>query len=252
MLSKINTNYIKLQDKELNFLKVKAVEHQLIDVIELNNALEVRFKLKDVEECYIQTPNLVNGLRLGIIYYKTALYLSFFADVKFEGYAQKSYTILTELFNSVPVETELYLFVVSYRASALALVSAETKKIKLLVNAFSLLNDAVNKYASISYLPEFLRGSIAENLPWFCLTKRKIAKQDFQSIIEKYNKNSEYANNKVMSNIYLAWARQHKQSKKYSVKVLEYLNNVIILDPHYNAGRKQAEDLKGIILINYF
>ena len=252
MLSKVNSNYIKLQEEELSFLKVKAVEYQLSDVIELNNALEVRFKLKDVEERYLQTPNLVNGLRLGIIYYKTALYLSFFADVKFEGFAQKSYTILNELFNKTTIPTEWDLFIISYRASALALVSAETKKIKLLMNAFSLLNDAVKKYASISYLPEFLRGSIAQNLPWFYLTKRKIAKQDFQSIIKKYNENPEYANKKVMSNIYLAWARQHKQSKKYSVKVLEYLNNVITLDPHYNAGRKQAEDLKGIILINYF
>ncbi len=250
MLATLNINYSKLEGKELNLLKVKSIEYLLSDVLELNNALEVRFKLRDIENNFQQNPSVINGLRLGIIYYKTALYLSFFAKVKFEGYALKSYNILSELYKKPNLETEIYIFIVSYRAAALALESAEKKKIKLLMQAFFLLNNAVNKYAIISYLPEFLRGSVAQNLPWFYFTKRKIAKQDFQSIIEKYNKNPEYANNSVMSFTYLAWAKQHLHSKKHSLQVLTYLNNAISLDKNYTSGRKKAEELKANIIIN--
>ena len=134
-------------------------------------------------------------------------------------------------------------FIASYRASALSLVGAETKKLKLLGEAFSLFNDAVKNYATVSYLPEFLRGSVAENLPWFLFSKRKFAKQDFQSIIDKQDKNSEYANWKVMSFTYWAWAKQ-RQSKKYRTQSLAYLDKAILLDRNYKAGRQKAEDLK--------
>ena len=114
---------------------------------------------------------------------------------------------------------------------------------KLLGNAFTLFNDAVKNYATVSYLPEFLRGSVAENLPWFFFTKKKFAKQDFQSIIDKQNENSEYATWKIMSFSYWAWANQ-RQSKKYRTQSLAYLDKAIKLDPNYKAGRQKAEDLK--------
>ena len=134
-------------------------------------------------------------------------------------------------------------FIASYRASALSLVGAETKKLKLLGEAFTLFGDAVKKYADVSYLPEFLRGSVAENLPWFFFTKRKFAKQDFQSIISKQDKNSDYANWKIMSFTYWAWAKQH-QGNKYRNQAINYLDKAISLDPNYKAGRTKAEQLK--------
>ena len=131
----------------------------------------------------------------------------------------------------------------SYRASALSLVGAETKKLKLLGQAFILLSDAVYKYADISYLPQFLRGSIAENLPWFFFTKRKFAKQDFQAVIDKQDKKSDFANWKIMSFTYWAWAKQH-QGKKFRNQTITYLDKAISLDPNYKAGRKKSEELK--------
>ena len=125
----------------------------------------------------------------------------------------------------------------------MSLVGAETKELKLLGEAFTLFNDAVKNYAAVSYLPEFLRGSVAENLPWFFFTKRKFAKQDFQSIIDKHDKNNEYANWKVMSFTYWAFAKQ-KQSKKYRTQSLAYIDKAILLDPNYKAGRTKAEELK--------
>ena len=243
MLAMTTINSVTAQTQNLDFLKVKAFEHQLDDVMELIDTTELKTKLKEVEESYKQNPNEINKARLGIIYHETALNLSFFSKTEFKGYAKKSFDTLSELFNSPNTSKELLPFIASYRASALSLVGAETKKLKLLGEAFTLFNDAVKNYGAVSYLPEFLRGSVAENLPWFFFTKRKFAKQDFQSIIDKQDKNSEYANWKVMSFTYWAWAKQ-RQSKKYRTQSLAYLDKAISLDQNYKAGRTKAEELK--------
>lgn len=147
------------------------------------------------------------------------------------------------MFNSAATNSALLPYIASYRASALALVGAETKKLKLLDEAFKLFQNAITKYAAVSYLPEFLRGSVAENLPWFFITKRKLARKDFQSIIDKQNNNSEYANWKIMSFTYWARAKQH-QVQKCRREAMTYLNYAIALDPNYKAGRRKAEELK--------
>lgn len=243
MLTMTTITSLNAQTQNIDFSKVKVFEHQLDDVMELIDTTELKTKLKEVEENYKQNPNEINKTRLGIIYHETALNLSFFSKTEFKGYAKKSFDTLSELFNSPNTSKELLPFIASYRASALSLVGAETRKLKLVGEAFALFNDAVEKYAIVSYLPEFLRGSVAENLPWFFFSKRKFAKQDFQSIIDKQNKNIEYANWKVMSFTYWAWAKQ-RQSKKYRTQSLAYLDKAILIDPNYKAGRTKAEELK--------
>lgn len=232
-----------LTAQQLNFSKVKVFEHQLDDVMELIDKTELKTKLKEVKENYKQNPSEINKARLGIIYHETALNISFFSKTEFKGYAKKSFDILSELFNSANTSKELLPVIASYRASSLSLVGAETKKLKLLGEAFELFNDAVKNYSAVSYLPEFLRGSVAENLPWFFFTKRKFAKQDFQSIIDKQNKNDQYANWKIMSFTFWAWAKQ-RQGSKYRIQSLAYLDKAIALDPNYKAGRKKSEELK--------
>jgi len=232
-----------LTAQQLDFSKVKTFEHQLDDVMEIIDTTELKAKLNEVEQQFQQEPSEVNKVRLGIIYHETALNLSFFSKTEYKGYAKKSFDQLSDLFNSPKTTKELMPFIASYRASALSLVGAETKKLKLLGQAFTLFGDAVNKYADISYLPEFLRGSVAENLPWFFSSKRKFAKQDFQSIINKQEKNTDYANWKIMSFTYWAWAKQH-QGNKYRNQAIIYLDKAISLDQNYKAGRKRAEELK--------
>ena len=243
MLAMTTITSLTAQTQNLDFSKVKTFEHQLDDVMELIDTTELKTKLKEVEENYKQNPNEINKVRLGIIYHETALNLSFFSKSEFKGYAKKSFDILSKLFNSANTSRELFPFIASYRASVLSLVGAETKNLKLLGEAFALFNDAVKNYAAVLYLPEFLRGSVAENLPWFFFTKRKFAKQDFQSIIDKQNKNGEYANWKIMSFTYWACAKQ-RQSKKYRTQSLAYLDKAISLDQNYKAGRTKAEELK--------
>ncbi|MBL4818461.1 MAG: hypothetical protein JKY15_04420 [Deltaproteobacteria bacterium] len=225
---------------------MKSYEHQLDDVMELIDANIVKSKLKEVEMDFQTNPNEINKVRLGIIYHETALNLSFLDKPRYKGFAKRSYDILTESYSDSITTAELFPFITSYRASALSLVSAETKNLKFLGEAFTLFKDAVAKYSSISYLPEFLRGSVAENLPWIFLSKRKYAKEDFQSILSKRDNNTEYANWKIMSFTYWAWAKQH-QSKKYRKQALEYLDHAIVLDPNYKAGRQKAEELKNIM-----
>jgi hypothetical protein len=237
------TNGLTAQSQPFEFLKLKSFEHQLDDVMELIDTTQLKIKLTEVEENFKRNPNEINKVRLGIIYHETALNLSFLAKTEFKGYAKKSFDTLSEVSNSPETSIELFPFITAYRASALSLVAAETSKLRLLGKAFSLFNDAVKNYAAVSYMPEFLRGSVAENLPWFFFSKRKFAKQDFQSIIEKQNKNSEYANWKVMSFTYWAWGKQ-RQGKKYRNQSLAFLDKAISLDPEYKAGRKKAEELK--------
>ncbi len=144
------------------------------------------------------------------------------------GYAQKSYDLLSELYESESTTPELLPFVAAYRASAIALLGGETKNLKLLSQAFDQFSRAIDRYAKVSYLPEFLRGSVAENLPWFFISKKKTAKNDFQSIIDKHRENGSYANAKIMSFTYWAWANQHSK-KKYRAEALKYLNLAIEL-----------------------
>lgn len=185
----------------------------------------------------------MNKTRLGIIYHETALNLSFLAKTEYKGYAKRSFDVLTELITAEATSKELMPFIASYRASALSLVSAETRKLNLLGDAFQLFHEAVEKYSLVSCLPEFLRGSVAENLPWIFFGKKKFAKRDFESIIDKYAKSEAYANWKIMSFTYWAWANQ-RQGTKYRKQSLLYLDNAIALDPDYKAGRQKAEELK--------
>lgn len=236
-----------LTAQQLDFLKVKTYEHQLDDVMEIIDTTELKVKLREVEQKFQQEPTELNKVRLGIIYHETALNLGFLSKTTFKGYSKKSYDILTELSLDAETTKELLPFVTSYRASALSLLGGETMKLVLVGDAFKLFAESIQKYGDLSYSPEFLRGSVAENLPRFFFSKRKFAKIDMQSIIDKQTKNSEYAHWKIMSFTYWAWANQH-QGKKYRKQAILYLDKAIELDPNYKAGRKRAEELKAKML----
>jgi hypothetical protein len=247
IIAMTTSNSTIAQTQNLDFSIVKAYEHQFDDVMEIIDTTYLKAKLVEVERNFQQNSSEINKVRLGIIYHETALNLTFLSKSSYKGYAKKSFDILTVLFESQTITKELMPFIASHRASALSLVGGETKKLDLVGQAFTLFEQAVNDYAKISYLPEFLRGSVAENLPFFFFSKRKFAKLDMQSIIDKQHKNPDYASPKIMSFVYWAWANQH-QSKKYRTESLAYLEKVIALDPNYLAGRQRAEGLKRKLL----
>jgi hypothetical protein len=232
-----------LTAQQLDFTKVKIYEHHLEDVMEIIDTTELKAKLKDVEKEFQLAPTEINKVRIGIIYHETALNLGFLAKTNFKGYSKKSYDVLSELYLDTKTTKELLPFITSYRASALSLLGGETMKLGLVGDAFKLFDESIKKYGIVSYSPEFLRGSVAENLPWFFFSKRKFAKIDMQSIIDKQIVNNEFANWKIMSFVYWAWANQ-RQSGKNKAQSLVYLDKAIALDPNYKAGRQRAEELK--------
>lgn len=236
-------NYSNMNAQHLEVIRVKEYEHKLDDVMEIIDTAILKLKLTEVEQAFkIDSSELIEA-RLGIVYHEMALNLSFFSGGENKGYAAKSYEILRKLSISGQAAPALLPFVASYKASALALISAETRKLRLLGEAFREFDVAIDRYSSISYCPEFMRASVAENLPWFFFSKRKLAKRDLQSIIAKQTKNPDFANWKIMSFTYWAWANQHR-GKQFRKQALKYLDLAIDLDPEYKAGRKRAEELK--------
>jgi tetratricopeptide (TPR) repeat protein len=233
-----------LNAQTLDLKKLAVYEATLDDVMEIIGKELVKEKLKEVEDNYRNKSNELNTVRLGLIYHDVALNLTFFDKTKkYNGYAQKSYNILTKLSENKQTTPELMVYIESYRASSLSLVSGETRKLALLSDAFEIFENAVKKYASVSPRPEFMRGSVAENLPFFMWKKRKYAKIDFESIINKQKKDASYADFRIMSFSYWAWARANN-GKKYRQQAIEYLNMAIEIDPNYKAGRERAEELK--------
>lgn len=234
----------KVNAQALDLDKLANYEITLDDVMEIIDKDLVKEKLNEVENEYNSNKNEINTLRLGLIYHEIALNLTFFDKTKkYAGYAQKSYNILTELSENKNTTPELMIYIESYRASSLSLVAGENTKLSLLGTAFDIFESTVKKYASFSPRPEFMRGSVAENLPFFMWKKTKFAKIDFESIIKKQEKNNDYADFRIMSFSYWAWARANK-GKKHREQALKYLNKAILIDPKYKAGRKRAEELK--------
>jgi len=224
-------------------MTITQAQEKLEDVMEIIDTTFLKSHLIDVEMAYQQENSTINQIRLGIIYHEVALNFGFFDQV-YKGYPQKSLDMLNIALVNLNEDLAVFKpFILSYKASALALLSGETRKLSYLSEAFKLFNEAVTNYASVSYAPEFMRGSVSENLPWFMFKKRSYAKTDFDNIIKKYEANNNFATAKIMSFTYWAWAMQH-QSKKYRTISILYLDKAIALDPNYIAGRKRAEELK--------
>lgn len=234
----------KVKAQTFDLKRLASYETTLDDVMEIIDKKLVKEKLKEVEDVFNKNSNELNTVRLGLIYHDIALNLTFFDKTKeYAGYAQKSYDVLTKLSGNKNTTPELMVFIESYRASSLSLIAGETKKLSLLGKAFEIFANTIEKYASVSPRPEFMRGSVSENLPFFMWKKRKFARVDFESIIKKQKQNTSYADFRIMSFSYWAWARANS-GKKHRKQAIEYLNKAIEIDPNYKAGRKRAEELK--------
>ena len=222
--------------------QVKAWEETLSEVTEITDTSLLKKLLPLTEAAYQDHPNETTQARLGILYHEVALNLGFLAKTTFKGYAQKSFDLLTPLSMAANTAPGLRPFVDSYRASALSLVSGETRRLSLVGDAFTLFADAVEKWSSVCWAPLFLRGSVAENLPFLFWRKKRIAAGDFSKMISLYESNPEWAPANVMSFTYWAWAAQHPQ-KKYRRQAITYLERAIFLDPNGTAGKNRAEKL---------
>jgi hypothetical protein len=215
---------------------------QLEDVMEIIDTTGLRDRVSAAEKTAAESKTLLPRIRLGILYHEAALNFSFLSKTKDKGWAAKSYLLLDSIFSTDTVSA-FRPYTASYRASAYALLAGENGSLKQLTQAFSLFEIAVKQYADVCALPEFLRGSVAENLPGWMFRKHRFAKIDFNSIISKYEADKTYATPALMSFSYWAWANQH-QGKKHRAQALRYLNLAIELDATGKAGKKRALELK--------
>lgn len=221
---------------------IQAVHTLLEDVMEIIDHDFLSAQLNQVEKAFRQEENLIHKIRLAIVYHEVALNFGFF-DSLYKGYPKKALDLFDQVLPQLTDDLKNFKpFVLAYQASALSLLSGETKKLGYLSDAFRIFESAVQHYGHLCYAPEFMRGSVAENLPWFLFKKRGYAKKDFTSIIDRYERDPSYASDKIMSFTYWAWANQH-QSKKYRMQAIHYLEKAIVLDPNYRGGRQRAEEL---------
>jgi hypothetical protein len=215
---------------------------QLEDVMEIIDTTGLRDRVSAAEKFASESATLVSRIRLGILYHEAALNFSFISTKKEKGWAAKSYLLLDSIYKA-DTSSAFRPYTAAYRASAYALLAGESGSLKQLTEAFSLFEIAVKQYADVCALPEFLRGSVAENLPGWMYRKHRFAKIDFESIISKYEADKMYATPALMSFSYWAWANQH-QKKKHRAKAVQYLNLAIELDAAGKAGKKRALELK--------
>ena len=61
------TNTNNLPAQQLDSAKVKTFEHQLDNVMEIMDTTELKKKLKEAEQKFLQNSNEMNKVRLGII-----------------------------------------------------------------------------------------------------------------------------------------------------------------------------------------
>lgn len=226
---------------------VAEAAQQLDDVMEITDTVNLRNRIAAAQQLAAASSDMVTRLRLGILYHEAALNFTLLAKTGDKGLAAKSYSLLDSLAQKADPANAFLPIIVSYRASALALIAGETGSLKQLGMAFDLFEIAVKQYAPVSALPEFLRGSVAENLPKWMFRKHRFARIDMNQLIQKYEADSSYATPKLMSFVYWAWANQH-QKAKYRTEALRCLDKAIALDKTGKAGKQRAEALKAKLL----
>lgn len=230
--------------------QVQAAERQLADVMEFVDTELLKKTIPEVEAASLTDSSPLAQARLGILWNEVALNFAFLNKNALKGYSEKSFKLLSTLLEDSTTPPGLVPFIASYRASSLALWGGEVGDLGKVDQAFKLFDDAVKRYSAVTYVTEFLRGSVAENVPWFFF-KRPVAIADFTSIIAKAESDPSYATPKILSFSYWAWAYNHKESgfsKTTREKALIYLDRAIALDPEYQGGRTRAEKLRAEIL----
>lgn len=226
---------------------IAAAAQQLDDVMEITDTVNLRNRIVTAEKLAAASSDMLARIRLGILYHEAALNFTLLAKTGEKGLAAKSYSLLDSLAEKTDTASAFLPFIVSYRASALALMAGETGSLKQLGKAFDLFEIAVKQYSAVCAMPEFLRGSVAENLPKWMFRKHRFARIDMTQLKLKYEADSSYATPKLMSFTYWAWANQH-QKAKYREEALRCVDKAIALDTTGKAGKPRAEALKAKLL----
>jgi hypothetical protein len=220
-------------------MRIREAEKILSDVTEMIDYQVIEKKLSAQESLVRRQATFLDSLRLGILYHESALILM--KKKQKSPHAKMSFDLLSRLMASAKSENEFLPVIAAYRASARSLQSAESGKLSELAEAFDFFEEAAQKYAAFSPYPEFLRGSVAENLPKIFFKKRRFAKIDFLALKKKYETDIAFAEPRLMSFVYLALARLMRKNNDSESKIL--LKKAMSLDSEQNAAYAEAEKL---------
>jgi len=226
-------------DQELASLRLE-------DCTEIVDHGDLAHKLQVVEAARVgdESPPLLR-LRQALLLHEAGLNLGLLAqrDQRQIGYPDRSYKILTELAAIPDLPPEIRPWIDSFRASALALSGGEKGKLGLLSQAFELFDRAVREHDHASYLPRYLRGSVAENLPRILWRKRRWARIDFDELLRRVEADPSFMPDNVKSFTYWAWAKKFCGDRGKRPKAEQLLKEAMRLDPEKKAGFARASEL---------
>ncbi len=188
-----------------------------------------------------ENPTALNKLKLSILYHDAALLYTDTWEAERLELAEEAYTILTIMVTESVKHSELLPYAKAYHASTTTMLGAAYKNTTMVDQGFALFEQAIDRFGEESYLPLYMRAKVAEQLP-FPYTKRKLAKQDYSELIDKYGLDKSYSTPKAMSFVYVSWVELHSQ-KKYKDQAERYLHKAIQLDSNKDAAASAAEKM---------
>jgi hypothetical protein len=189
----------------------------------------------------IAQPDVLEIIALGLTYHEICvLYFMLEKNKQYAPYASKALTTLSSARPDAPEWTLPMLD--SYINSSRSLVAAVKGNLIGLLRVIRDYDKLIDKYSATSYHPEFLQGSLLENLPNVFGAHSK-AKQRFENIVTKYNKDHAYATPKIISFCYLSLGKLSKNPKEK----IDYLEQSIKIDSSGDGGSTLAKKILGTI-----
>lgn len=218
-------------------VEVRNAAKALLDISEILDPGQARANVTAAEHALNREHSVVNRLRLGIAYHEAALN---FLPSGVSGDAQKSYDILSaaDLHAEVAPALEPYIF--AYLASAQALLAADGGAIANVAAAFDIFDRVVARYGHVANITLFLRGSVAENLPWFFF-KANDAKRDLETIIARAEHDADYASSKTLSFVHFGLGRLLAGDSVAAA--LQHLRYAMVLDTDGSGAGSLASPL---------
>jgi hypothetical protein len=183
---------------------------------------------------YKQDGDALDQIALGITYHEICVvHYILGKDKSYAHYAEKALRTLVDAKKTSPVDA--YPILDTYINSSRSLVASTKNNLVELIRVIRIYNGLVRKYGSISYYPEFLEGSLLENLPNILGGHTK-AKKLFESIIAKHESDPAYASDKIVSFCYLSLGKLEKNSTRKK----DYFQKSIAIDADKQGGANQA------------
>lgn len=195
----------------------------------------LRSNVQELEN--IDQPDVLQQIALGLTYHELCvLHFMLGKDKRYAPYAARALGVLTSARPAAP-EWSLPMLD-SYINSSQSLVAATKNNLIDLIRVIRKYDELIDQYGATSYHPEFLQGSLLENLPNVFGAHAK-AKKRFESVITKYTSDPSYTAPKIVSFCYLSLGKLSKDQKTK----IDYLGKSVETDTAGDGGSAQAKQI---------